>query len=382
MRTARAVMITFILGACGASDRPGVVARDSAGTRIVENEPDATRTAPFAVAMEPTVQIGAVDGPEEQTFRSVAGTLRLDDGRILVADVDRVLVYDANGAHLFTFGRKGEGPGEFDRIAKVIACGSEVVVGEIIRASLSVFDAADGHFLRTDPLPPSGTFFPFQLQTCLGDGTKLLRSPNASIAGIANERVITLVRLGSEASLDTVGQVRTLRVSDGLPAPFGSTTLFDYGDTLVHVVESSIPEVQHYGLDGSLRQIARLALVPRPVTEEDVTREREARIKAFPAAARELAARDIDQLEAAPTMPLFSRMVVDPAGRTWLKPYRPSWEPEDSVWLVVDADGAIAGHVPLPSRYTVHEIGDDYVLGVWRDELDVSYVRMHRMTRH
>ena len=97
MRTARAVMITFILGACGASDRPGVVARDSAGTRIVENEPDATRTAPFAVAMEPTVQIGAVDGPEEQTFRSVAGTLRLDDGRILVADVDRVLVYDAKG---------------------------------------------------------------------------------------------------------------------------------------------------------------------------------------------------------------------------------------------------------------------------------------------
>lgn len=378
---ATAVIITFILGACGASDRPGIVARDSAGIRIVENELDPARTAPLTVEMEPEVQIGAVDGPEEQTFRSVAGAMRLADGRILVADVDRVLVYDASGAHLFTFGRKGEGPGEFDRIAKVVACGSEVVVGEFIRALLSVFDATDGHFLRTDPLPPSGTFFPLQLQACLGDGTKLLRSPNASVAGMANERVITLVRLGSDASLDTIGHVRTLRMSDGLPAPFGSTTLFDYGDTLVHVVESSIPEVQQYGLDGSLRQIARLGLVPRPVTEEDGAREREARIEAFPAAARELAARDMDQLEAAPTMPIFSRMVVDPAGRTWLKRYRPSWEPEDSVWLVVDADGAVAGHVPLPSRFTVHEIGDDYVLGVWRDELDVSYVRMHRLER-
>jgi hypothetical protein len=34
-----------------------------------------------------------------------------------------------------------------------------------------------------------------------------------------------------------------------------------------------------------------------------------------------------------------------------------------------------------PSRLTVHEVGADYVLGSFRDEYDVEYVRLYDLAR-
>jgi hypothetical protein len=39
------------------------------------------------------------------------------------------------------------------------------------------------------------------------------------------------------------------------------------------------------------------------------------------------------------------------------------------------------GEVALPSTLGVTEIGEDYVLGTWRDEMDVEYVRMYSLDR-
>jgi hypothetical protein len=35
----------------------------------------------------------------------------------------------------------------------------------------------------------------------------------------------------------------------------------------------------------------------------------------------------------------------------------------------------------LPASFRVHDIGEDYILGVWQDELDVPYVRMYGLDR-
>jgi hypothetical protein len=37
--------------------------------------------------------------------------------------------------------------------------------------------------------------------------------------------------------------------------------------------------------------------------------------------------------------------------------------------------------VETPPALRVLEIGRDYVLGVWQDDLDVEHVRMHRLDR-
>jgi hypothetical protein len=35
----------------------------------------------------------------------------------------------------------------------------------------------------------------------------------------------------------------------------------------------------------------------------------------------------------------------------------------------------------MPVRFAPHEIGADYVIGVWRDEDDVQYVRVYGLRR-
>ena len=50
----------------------------------------------------------------------------------------------------------------------------------------------------------------------------------------------------------------------------------------------------------------------------------------------------------------------------------------DGTWLgsVALPPGLERGFIQYQAPYM--EIGTEYVLGVWRDELDVQYVRLHR----
>jgi len=55
-------------------------------------------------------------------------------------------------------------------------------------------------------------------------------------------------------------------------------------------------------------------------------------------------------------------------------------EPESIEYLVFDPTGALLGAVALPP-IEVLEIGDDYVMGVYRDELEVQYLQVHELVK-
>src|SRR5687768_14568603 len=76
------------LGACAvdARDGAGVVVRDSAGVRIVENIAPRLPAGWWIVAREPAVEIGAAEDDSTQNLFEVQGALRLSDGRILIAN--------------------------------------------------------------------------------------------------------------------------------------------------------------------------------------------------------------------------------------------------------------------------------------------------------
>src|SRR5690625_4203127 len=119
-----ALLLTLTLAGC-AADAPRAnlaTERDSAGIRIVENAEPRPGTVPeWTIDDEPLLEIGVLDGdPAEQFFR-VAGTLRLSDGRVVVADggSGEVRVFDAEGRHLATGGGQGDGPGEFRNLSRL-----------------------------------------------------------------------------------------------------------------------------------------------------------------------------------------------------------------------------------------------------------------------
>jgi hypothetical protein len=54
---------------------------------------------------------------------------------------------------------------------------------------------------------------------------------------------------------------------------------------------------------------------------------------------------------------------------------------EPRKWEVFDPAGAWLGTLSTPARFSVLEIGRDYVLGVRRDDLDVEHVQVLRLRR-
>lgn len=65
----------------------------------------------------PEVSIGVFDGPEEYMFGDIVSLAMAEDGTIYVMDrqVPALRVYNADGTYRTTFGRKGGGPGEYNR---------------------------------------------------------------------------------------------------------------------------------------------------------------------------------------------------------------------------------------------------------------------------
>ena len=149
--------------------------------------------------------------------------------------------------------------------------------------------------------------------------------------------------------------------------------------------EDQGPEILQHDTSGRLRRIIRLAeqtLTPSskdleklvefefdPYDMADTTRERisEYRLRLY---RQNLQAR---------IMPVFSRLMVDESGWLWAELYR--FDVRAPVrWLVFGPSGEGLGSVDMPPDLEVWQIGHDFVLGVWRDELEVEYVRRHALT--
>ena len=84
------------------------------------------------------------------------------------------------------------------------------------------------------------------------------------------------------------------------------------------------------------------------------------------------------------THPFFDALELDTAGYLWVREPAPADADEAEVsrtWQVFDPDGVWLGRFETPAGLRVTEIGEDYLLGIVRDDFDVEYVRMYRLER-
>jgi hypothetical protein len=85
-------------------------------------------------------------------------------------------------------------------------------------------------------------------------------------------------------------------------------------------------------------------------------------------------------LELPEVVPAFQDLRVDHLGWYWANLFQPD-EGGPSEWLVFDPEGRAQGIIELPRELEVHDIGEDYILGRWTDQLGVEYVRRHALDR-
>lgn len=162
---------------------------------------------------------------------------------------------------------------------------------------------------------------------------------------------------------------------------FGGHRAATAGGGRVYVRDPGAYEVRVYGRDGNLERVHRLARARRPVADDDVKRYREhlrSTIDDSDVLARAL--ERIDRQPRADSFPSIRDLHVDRLGDIWVTEYIPPWE-ERGTTTVFAADGPWLGTLEMPPEFEPLEIGEDYLLGVLTDELDVQRLVLYELER-
>lgn len=391
--------IPVALGACAdAPDRASVTVRDSAGIEIVHSAAPAWGPGErWTVGFDPLVDIGVVEGDSAYQLDRVSDAAHLSDGRIVVANAGsaELRIFDPTGRHLKTVGGEGEGPGEFRVVANVWRMtGDSILAFDAGLTRLSVFDP-EGGFVRTFRLEHREEVGLPSADGVFGDGSLLILSGTGSFGpddlGLIEGSEWIVSRYGRDGGFGQVllrlpgaprwglsagGQVSFpyLPFTNGLPprAAHGARLYAGAADRF---------EIEERTLTGELAGRIRWKGELRQIGDVEMARYREHRLEAAPSeAVRRRVERFLDEAPFPDRMPAYRKLLVDDRGHLWVEHYRAPWESVPR-WSAFDPDGRWLGEVETPARVRVLRIGDDRLLGMTRDELDVEHVVVFGLSR-
>jgi hypothetical protein len=338
------------------------------------------------------------------------GSLTVDEGgRIYVSQpLDQAIrVFDTAGHRVGTFGRPGEGPGEFRQITRIGILADTLYVSDATAGRVTFF-SLDGSLLGTLPLIPrelGKDWVPLAPRWLADDGTALalpgflpaLADPNEPYRWL-------LVRIDRSGEIvDTAALV--VRASEGsihLRGPFGPLIINQpFASPALPVVSADGSRVaiegggRPSGDEGGIFELAVLhstrdtiwshsfSYEPVPVSPSAVDGTVAAAMERLSREAlpdRADAARQIRQGMSVPDhFSPFSGGVFADDGDLWVR--REDVGGEEQGWMVLDSAGLPIARVTLPAGLEVEVVRSDTLWGIENDALGVPYVVRYVITR-
>ena len=197
---------------------------------------------------------------------------------------------------------------------------------------------------------------------------------SADVRIIGNPRPPSRSRLGWHIGTEPTVSIGELegsepylldRVGDALVLPDGGIVVANGGSDELRVFDASGNHVVTWGgMDAYIER--QVAATP---AEERAGRRRELREYHLDRPMPE-------------THPAYDAAMADLAGHLWVREYHLPGEGGPSpVWTVFDRDGRVLGFLETPAGLAIFEIGDDYILGLARDDLGVQSVQVWPLAR-
>ena len=367
--------------------------QDSAGIEVVDVwGPLAGGGDGWRLTGEPLVRIGeAVTGRPEFQFSWIVGALRLAPDTIVVLDDESLELrfFDGGGAHLFSVGGPGLGPGELTSAGHLSRFGGGVQLkggDKRIRFSSSGDLISDERF---DWTPLQQFLCPF---TFVGDDVFLCDFGPGAIElgdGILAPR-FHLFRTDWEGErLDTLGLftgagAKSYRTADGrfwtVVDPFGRQDLIAVGGSPPTVVALSADryELTFMTTAGEVVRVVRRHGAGQPTREALASMFARATALAPGLTPSGLA----DLFPAPEAFPAGHSLLVDRSGNIWVGrlPVDMADAAHDT-YEVFLADGRLHGEVAVPTGARLMDVGDDHVLLVRSDEFDVPFVEVYGLIK-
>jgi len=343
---------------------------------------------------QPLVTIGSQSGPV--VFGNVVGALRQSTGVIVVADgMSRQLrFFSPTGVPLRTVGRSGSGPGEFQHIKAMQRCrGDSTFVYDPLSLKIEVFDPDGSRARGIDIRKWAAMGLPPYEFSCNDAGVFAFVQRDAVIPRILGPRraslAITVVQAdGRVVNLGSFPASERYVIETGdMPRPLGIETSVAIGRRSVYVGTGdyvgagNAVEVKTFSFGGqsmtSIRGVRpRVAVTRKHVNQYIALKVANASAGTNPVLL-ERAYRDMEYPE---VFPAYASLMVDGSENIWMEGFPiPGRSVRD--WMVFSRSGATVATLRVPSNLRIVEVGTDYVLGVWRDAVNVDFVKMYSLIK-
>ena len=377
---AAAVLLATFLVACEPRvRREAVMVTDSSGITIVDsdgNQPAWTSETAWRLASPPRIQVGNQPYDPSQRIFGAEHARRTTDGGIAVANrgLGDLRLFDAGGYHLQTIRIVVDPTIETGRPRRVYPMSPDSLVIYLGGGELSL---RDGRYqvtqrvaveqpggLEAGELEPAGDFFADH--TLLFTGQLPL---DPGLTGLQRTRM-RLMRYGIDgrmiesfgdfdAGTEIVGEQIYVWGPNAHVAVADSTIWYAPGDRW---------EVREIAPGGRVLRIFRIDRPMAQVTPADHSAFRVGAVRQLREAGEENAEAIVDSMYThAETFPAWSQILVDEVGNVWARAYRWFEMGADYSWTVFDPEGRYLGEIVVPYPLTIHEIGEDYVLGHMSD---------------
>lgn len=387
--------------ACGEAPSSDLVeVRDSAGVTLVENLGAPEALPHWELSPAPSLTIGVVAGPDALQFTSIVGAARLPSMQYVILDRTEPSVrwFGADGQHLGSAGREGEGPGEFTGPRRLAISGDTVFVYDQRQRRWTTFVGPDS-LVDVTGAPPLADHTPIDAWPVQQDiWLAAFGSRRTNMSGATEYRRDPVLLLRSAArggDLDTVAVVdgqESFDIAVGgnvifAAPPFPRNPVYaTHGDFLYHGNAERF-EFTRLNLETGEKRITRFAGAERPLPAweveafRDSTRAFAARTDGFGRESMEI----MEQEAPVPEIrPAYNRLLISADGLLCFEESRSRFDHESTIpleWLIFDPDGSAQARMVVPPQFHVLEVGTDYVLGRWTDELDVQSMRVFSLTR-
>lgn len=361
----------------------------------------------WSVGLEPLLEIGGTDGRGPTEFQKVVGVSRLSDGRIVVANAStaEIRLFSSSGQFVRALTRRGDGPDELRGINLFHVLGDTLVAIELgTFQTVHVGVGPDYSFARHRSTV-EGYMGP--ALGALSATTVLLRLNKGTVKDIANMRRDSqwIARRDARDSSVHFHGTHPQQAMYALPGGLPTYPLGFAPDLEVAVASGryclGIAERYEFSCrlaDGRAQFTVRRATKTIPVAESARRLFRNALMgikddgsSRFEGSLLEHRRSVAKAAQFATHYPAYGRLLLAKTGDVWVKTYVPYDDgistPEGSapekptLWSIFDGTGRWIADCTLPARFTLMEVGVDYVIGTSRDDDDVERVTLWPLRR-
>ena len=403
-----AVLLLPPLVACAPDDSPDSQEREDVGERVPAD-------TIWHIEPAPTLVLGFLEGPEAHLFSQIRAATRLSTGAVVVLDgaSQQLRAFSPDGAHLWTAGGPGEGPGEMRNPTHL-----ETLPGDTLQVQdgiARVRFAADGTLIAHERLAPADlrgfgryfasecalpSFVGYHVLACSG-GFDVRMAPREEGPWRGETELAVL-----PWSLDSIAHLGVFLREEGwaLP-PEGVLRTPELLSAWSGGMGYASPPMSRKGIfavggwprklvvaDGWGDEVRTFDLAADPVLPGETIPIRHVRrpptADELAVAWEEVSARRVgspeyvrERLPAPDSIPNVDHLVVDDMGMVWVGSYQADASATRPYHVYDGEGGRFLARLEMPAGVKVLEIGADYVLGVKRDELEVERVVLLRLTR-